>query len=150
MNITKKGIDLMKEFEGLRLEAYQDIVGVWTIGYGNTYYEDGTKVKKGDKITKERALDLYTNIMNKFSDQVRNSMINPDRISDTQFSAMVSLAYNIGISAFKGSTLLRKVNANPCDPTIPSEFLRWNKAGGKVINGLTRRRQAEADLYTNG
>src|SRR5690606_41468509 len=90
------------------------------------------------------------NIMNKFSDQVRNSMINPDRISDTQFSAMVSLAYNIGISAFKGSTLLRKVNANPCDPTIPSEFLRWNKAGGKVINGLTRRRQAEADLYTNG
>ena len=150
MNITKKGIDLMKEFEGLRLEAYQDIVGVWTIGYGNTYYEDGTKVKKGDKITKERALDLYTNIMNRFSDQVRNAIVNPDRISDTQFSAMVSLAYNIGIGAFKGSTLLKKVNANPCDPTIPNEFLRWNKAGGKVINGLTRRRQAEADLYTNG
>lgn len=150
MNITKKGIDLMKEFEGLRLEAYQDIVGVWTIGYGNTYYEDGTKVKKGDEITKERALDLYTNIMNRFSDQVRNAIVSPDRISDTQFSAMVSLAYNIGIGAFKGSTLLRKVNANPCDPTIPSEFLRWNKAGGKVINGLTRRRQAEADLYTNG
>lgn len=150
MNITKKGIDLMKEFEGLRLEAYQDIVGVWTIGYGNTYYEDGTKVKKGDKITKERALDLYTNIMNRFSDQVRNAIVNPDRISDTQFSAMVSLAYNIGIGAFKGSTLLKKVNANPCDPTIPNEFLRWNKAGGKVVNGLTRRRQAEADLYTNG
>lgn len=150
MNITKKGIDLMKEFEGLRLEAYQDIVGVWTIGYGNTYYEDGTRVKKGDKITKERALDLYTNIMNRFSDQVRNAIVNPDRISDTQFSAMVSLAYNIGIGAFKGSTLLRKVNANPCDPTIPNEFLRWNKAGGKIVNGLTRRRQAEADLYTNG
>lgn len=150
MKLTKKGIDLMKEFEGLRLEAYQDIVGVWTIGYGNTYYEDGTKVKRGDKVTKERALDLYTNIANRFSDGVRNAIINPDRVSDSQFSALVSLAYNIGLSAFKGSTLLRKVNANPCDPSIINEFLRWNKAGGKVVNGLTRRRQAESDLYSNG
>src|SRR5690606_22392243 len=122
MNITKKGIDLMKEFEGLRLEAYQDIVGVWTIGYGNTYYEDGTKVKKGDKITKERTLDLYTYIMSMFSDQVKNAIVNTDRISDTQFSSMVYLAYNIGIGAFKGIMLLKNVNANPFDPTIPNEF----------------------------
>ena len=150
MKLTEKGIALMKEFEGLRLEAYQDSVGVWTIGYGNTYYEDGTRVKKGDRISKIRSLDLYTNIVNVFADQVRKSLTNPERVSDAQFSAMVSLAYNIGINAFRTSTLLRKVNANPCDPTIPSEFLRWNKAGGKVLAGLTRRRQAEADLYSKG
>ena len=150
MKLTEKGINLIKEFEGLRLTAYRDSVGVWTIGYGNTFYEDGSTVKQGDKITQDRADRLFRSIVNKFADQVRTALTNPDRISDAQFSAMVSLAYNIGIGAFKGSTLLRKVNANPCDPTIPDEFLRWNKAGGKVLAGLTRRRKAEADLYKNG
>lgn len=150
MKLTEKGINMIKEFEGLRLTAYRDSVGVWTIGYGNTYYEDGTVVKQGDKITQERADRLFRSIVDKFADQVRNALNNPDRVSDTQFSAMVSLAYNIGIGAFRGSTLLRKVNANPCDPTIPDEFPRWNKAGGKVLDGLTRRRKAEADLYKNG
>ena len=150
MKLTKKGINLIKEFEGLRLTAYRDSVGVWTIGYGNTFYEDGSTVKQGDKITQERADSLFRSILDKFADQVCNSLTNPDRVSDAQFSAMVSLAYNIGVGAFKGSTLLRKVNANPCDPTIPDEFIRWNKAGGKVLAGLTRRRKAEEDLYKNG
>lgn len=150
MKLTEKGINLIKEFEGLRLTAYRDSVGVWTIGYGNTFYEDGSTVKQGDKITQERAGSLFRSILDKFADQVCNSLTNPDRVSDAQFSSMVSLAYNIGVGAFKGSTLLRKVNANPCDPTIPDEFIRWNKAGGKVLNGLTRRRKAEADLYKNG
>ena len=150
MKLTEKGINLIKEFEGLRLTAYRDSVGVWTIGYGNTYYENGAVVKQGDKITQERADSLFRSIVDKFADQVRNSLTNPDRVSDAQFSAMVSLAYNIGIGAFKGSTLLRKVNANPCDPTIPDEFRRWNKAGGKVLAGLVRRREAEAQLYLNG
>ena len=150
MKLTEKGINLIKEFEGLRLTAYRDSVGVWTIGYGNTYYENGAVVKQGDKITQERADSLFRSILDKFADGVRTSLSNPDRVSDAQFSAMVSLAYNIGIGAFKGSTLLRKVNANPCDPTIPDEFLRWNKAGGKALAGLTRRREAEAKLYTNG
>jgi lysozyme len=150
MKLTEKGIDLIKEFEGLRLTAYRDSVGVWTIGYGNTFYEDGSTVKQGNKITQERADSLFRSIVDKFADQVRAALINPDRVSDAQFSAMVSLAYNIGIGAFKGSTLLRKVNANPCDPTILDEFLRWNKAGGKVLTGLTRRRKAEAELYKNG
>lgn len=150
MKLTEKGINLIKEFEGLRLTAYRDSVGVWTIGYGNTFYEDGTTVKQGDKITQERADSLFLSILDKFAHQVHGALTNPERVSDTQFSAMVSLAYNIGIGAFKGSTLLRKVNANPCDPTIPDEFPRWNKAGGKVLAGLTRRRKAEADLYKNG
>ncbi len=150
MKLTEKGINLIKEFEGLRLTAYRDSVGVWTIGYGNTFYEDGTTVKQGDKITQERADYLFRSIVDKFADQVRNSLTNHERVSDAQFSAMVSLAYNIGIGAFKGSTLLRKVNANPCDPAIPDEFPRWNKAGGKVLAGLTRRRKAEAELYKNG
>lgn len=160
MKLTEKGINLIKEFEGLRLTAYRDSVGVWTIGYGNTFYEDGTTVKQGDKITQERADYLFRSIVDKFADQVRNSLTNPERVSDAQFSAMVSLAYNIGIgrypedrygaTGFRGSTLLRKVNENPCDPTIPDEFLRWNKAGGKALSGLTRRRKAEAELYKNG
>ena len=132
------------------MTAYRDSVGKWTIGYGNTFYENGAVVKQGDKITQERADSLFRMIVDKFADQVRNALINPNRVSDAQFSAMVSLAYNIGIGAFKGSTLLRKANDNPCDPTIPDEFLRWNKAGGKVLAGLTRRRKAEADLYSNG
>lgn len=148
MKLTEKGIDLMKEFEGLRLEAYQDSVGVWTIGYGNTYYEDGTRVRPGDKITRERALSLYTNVKDEFAENVRKEITH--QISDNRFSALVSLAYNIGMHAFKHSTILKKVNENPCDPTIPDEFLRWNKAGGRVLRGLTRRRQAEADLYLNG
>lgn len=150
MKLTEKGINLIKEFEGLRLTAYRDSVGVWTIGYGNTFYEDGSTVKQGHKITQERADRLFRSIVYKFADQVRNALTNPERVSDAQFSAMVSLAYNIGIGAFRGSTLLRKVNANPCDPTIPDEFLRWDKAWGKVLAGLTRRRKAEADLYKNG
>lgn len=160
MKLTEKGINLIKEFEGLRLTAYRDSVGVWTIGYGNTFYEDGTVVKQGDKITQERADSLFRSILDSFADGVRASLSNPHRISDTQFSAMVSLAYNIGIgrypedrygaAGFRGSTLLRKVNANPCDPTIPDEFRKWNKAGGKVLAGLVRRREAEAQLYKNG
>ena len=150
MKLTEKGINLIKEFEGLRFTAYRDSVGVWTIGYGNTFYEDGSTVKQGDKITQERADSLFRSILDKFAHLIHNSLTNPDRISNAQFSAMVSLAYNIGVGAFKGSTLLRKANANPCDPTIPDEFIRWNKAGGKVLAGLTRRRKAEADLYKNG
>ena len=108
MKLTEKGINLIKEFEGLRLTAYQDSVGVWTIGYGNTFYEDGSRVSEGDRINKSRADYLFRSIVDKFADQVCNSLTNPDRVSDAQFSAMVSLSYNIGIGAFNGSTLLRK------------------------------------------
>lgn len=139
------GYKLIQQFEGLRLKAYQDSVGVWTIGYGNITYLDGSKVKKGDKITREQADLMFKQTANKFALEVAK-LINVC-LTQNQFNALVSLAYNIGIGAFKGSTLLKKVNANPNDESIRAEFKRWNRAGGKVLNGLTRRRNEEADLY---
>lgn len=145
MKVNKAGIDMMHHFEGCKLEAYQCSAKVWTIGWGNTYYQDKRSVKQGDKITQEQADELFEMIMNEFSIMVRKVL--KKEISENRFSAIVCFAYNVGMGNLKTSTLLKKVNINPDDETIPSEFLRWNKAGGKVLNGLTRRRQAEADLY---
>lgn len=139
------GYKLIQQFEGLRLKAYQDSVGIWTIGYGNITYLDGTKVKKGDEITREQADLMFKQTANKFALEVAKLI--DVCLTQNQFNALVSLAYNIGIVAFKGSTLLKKVNANPNDESIGAEFKRWNRAGGKVLYGLTRRRNEEADLY---
>lgn len=145
MKVNKLGIDMMHHFEGCKLEAYQCSAKMWTIGWGNTYYQDKRSVNQGDKITQQQADELFEMIMNEFSMMVRKVL--KKEISENKFSAIVCLAYNIGMGNLKASTLLKKVNINPDDPTIPREFLRWNKAGGKVLNGLTRRRQAESDLY---
>src|SRR5690606_21471801 len=139
------GYKLIQQFEGLKLKAYQDSVGIWTIGYGNTTYLDGSKVKKGDEITREQADLMFKQTANKFALDVAK-LINVC-LTQNQFNALVSLAYNIGIGAFKGSTLLKKVNANPNDESIRDEFKRWVRAGGQVLNGLKRRRNEEADLY---
>jgi lysozyme len=145
MKLNKKGIDLMHEFEGLSLTAYLCPANVPTIGYGNTYYESGRKVKMGDVITKERADILFAYIAESFAVQVRQLVKVP--LNENQFSALVCFAYNLGIDNLKSSTLLKKVNAKPTDTNIQEEFLKWNKAGGKVLNGLTRRREHEAHLY---
>ena len=139
------GYKLIQQFEGLRLKAYKDSAGIWTIGYGNTTYLDGSKVKKGDEITREQAELMFKQTANKFALDVAKLI--DVCLTQNQFNALVSLAYNIGIGAFKGSTLLKKVNANPNDESISAEFKRWNRAGGKVLYGLTRRRNEEADLY---
>jgi lysozyme len=146
MKLNKKGIEMMHHYEGLKLTAYLCPAKVWTIGYGNTFYEDGTKVKQGDKITKERADQLFINITNKNFSEPLLKLIKV-KLNENQFSALVCFAYNVGIGALAKSTLLRKVNANPNDLTIRNEFLKWNKAGGKVLNGLTKRRESEANLY---
>lgn len=145
MKLNKAGADLIKEFEGCKLQAYKCSANKETIGYGNTFYEDGSPVKMGDTITKERADSLFTLISDSFAAKVK-PLIN-SAVTENQFAALVSFAYNCGITNLKSSTLLRKVNANPNDPTIASEFAKWNKAGGKVLAGLTRRRKAEAELY---
>lgn len=149
MKITKtgiKGINLIKEFEGLRLKPYLCSANVPTIGYGNTFYEDGTKVKLTDKpITESRAIELLQFILINFEKHVDSYC--RDDINQNQFDALVCFAYNVGTGALKSSTLLRKVNANPNDPTIRNEFLKWTKAGGKQLSGLVRRRTAEANLY---
>ena len=137
--------DLIKEFEGCKLVAYQCSAGRWTIGYGNTFWEDGRPIKPGDRITQERAEKLLDIILKDFSDRIEKTI--KTILTENQKSALLSFTYNVGIANLQKSTLLKKVNFNPNDPTIRLEFMKWNKAGGKVLNGLTRRREAEANLY---
>lgn len=145
MSISIYGLRLLAKHEGLSLKAYKCPAGVWTIGYGNTYYEDGTKVKEGDIITRERAEELLRIIANDFATKV-DALVKP-KLTMQQFDALVSFAYNVGIANFAKSTLLKKVNANPLDLTIRAEFEKWNKSNGKVLKGLVTRRKEEADLY---
>ena len=145
MKVNQKGIDLIKSFEGCKLNAYLDVVNVPTIGYGATFYSDGKRVKIGDKVTQNDAEKLLEYHVNLFAVNVEKLIKTP--LSDNQFSAIVSFAFNVGIGALKSSTLLKKVNINPSDATISLEFAKWNKAQGKVFRGLTRRRTAESNLY---
>lgn len=144
--ISQKGFELLKKFEGLRLKPYLCPAGVPTISIGCTYYPDGTKVRMTDpEITKEMALIIFRNVLKHYEQSVDSFF--RDDINQNQFDALVSLCYNIGAGALKNSTLLKKVNLNPSNKTIRDSFLVWNKSGGKVLEGLTKRRNAEADLY---
>ena len=149
MKITKSsntGLDLIKSFEGLKLAPYACPAGIPTIGYGNTFYEDGKKVTLTDSaINESRANSLLAHILTRFEQYVDSYCI--DTINQHQFDALVSFCYNVGPANLKVSTLLKKVNANPNDPTISAEFMKWTKAGGKTLKGLVRRRAAEAELY---
>jgi lysozyme len=140
-----KGIPIIRKFEGLKLRAYLCPAGVWTIGYGNTFYENGSKVQEGEKITLDRADKLLFFVVTKFEAEVKKLV--KSAINDNQLGALTSFAFNVGAGNLGKSTLLKKVNANPNDATIRDEFMRWTKAGGKVLNGLVTRRKAEADLY---
>lgn len=146
MKIDKKGLDVIREFEGLKLSPYLCSAKVPTIGYGNTFYENGTKVKMTDPpITRQRADALLILIADRFSDQVEDLIKKP--VTQNQFNALVSFAFNIGVAGLGRSTLLRLVNNNPNDANISKEFLKWNKAGGRVVAGLTNRRIKESALY---
>jgi len=145
MKINQAGKDLIKNFEGCKLKAYQCSALHWTLGWGLTFYPDGTKVKQGDVITQERADELFDYILEDFINKVR-PLIKKD-LTENNFSALVSFAYNVGVGNLKNSTLLKKVNTNPSDETIRAEFMKWVRAGGKELAGLKRRRKAEADLY---
>jgi lysozyme len=146
MKVGKEGLELIKSFEGLKLKAYLCSAKVETIGYGTTIYPDGDKVKLGDVVSKQEAELYFLNDLGKFEKGVM-SLVKNVKLSVNQFSALVSFAYNLGLGALGKSTLLKKVLVNPNDPTIGIEFLKWDKAAGKVISGLTRRRKAEWDLY---
>ena len=149
MKITKlsqKGLELIKSFEGLKLKPYLCPANIATLGFGNTYYPDGTKVKLTDPaITQEKAEELLKFLVVTYEKAVDSFC--RDDISQSQFDALTSFAYNVGTGNLQKSTLIKKVNANPQDPTIRAEFMKWNKAAGKVLLGLTRRRTAEANLY---
>ena len=146
MKISNNGIELIKQFEGLSLKPYLDAVNIPTIGFGNTFYEDGTKVTLKDKpITEQRATELLEFIANKtFSENINKVVKVP--LNQNQFDALVSFAYNIGNKNFNWSTLLKKLNLSDYEGTS-LEFGRWNQAGGKILNGLVLRRQKEKELF---
>jgi lysozyme len=149
INIDSKCIDLIKSFEGLSLKAYHDSIdkiGVDTIGYGSILYPDGTKVKVGDPdITEQKACELLEWEVRSKLQEI--DLYTRDDLTTNQFNAIVSFCYNLGVGAYKGSTLRQKINSNPTDPTIRQEFLKWDMSAGQHIKGLARRRQSEADLY---
>jgi len=139
MNISVEGISLIKKFEGCELEAYQDSVGVWTIGYGHT-----KDVKEGDKINQDEAEHLLEEEMPEYEGYI-NDMVEVS-LEQCQFDALVSWVYNLGPTNLSSSTLLKVLNEGDYDE-VPFQIKRWNKAGGKVLEGLTRRREAEALLF---
>jgi|SRR5688572_10991563 len=157
MNLSVKGETLIKGYEKCRLKAYQDSKGVWTIGWGNTYYTNGKPVRQGDTIDQHYADILFREIASKFVGEV-NYLVQGINLKQHQFDALVSFAYNLGsdidadniAEGLGDSTLLKLIKNNPEDPQISCEFLKWNKAGKKVLDGLTRRRKSEAYLYTTG
>ena len=139
MEISQVGIELIKQFEGCRLKAYKDAVGVWTIVYGHT-----VDVKEGIEISQHQAevileVDLY-----EYAGYINKHVQVP--LTQNQFDALVSWVYNLGVGNLQSSTMLRVLNEGKYSE-VPSQMKRWNKAGGKVLRGLVRRREAEADLF---
>ena len=144
MKTSNAGKTLIKSFEGKRLAAYDDGVGVWTIGYGTIKYPNGSAVKKGDVRTDAQVDQYFSNDLVKFENSV-NSLVKVP-LTQNQFDALVSFAYNVGATNLSNSTLLRKLNSKDYKGAA-AEFPKWNKAGGKVMAGLTLRRLAEQELF---
>jgi lysozyme len=142
MKTGKGGVNLIKKWEGCKLTAYKCSAGRWTIGYGNTFYEDNTKVKEGDKITRARAESLLSNLLPKFEAIVNKKVSVP--LHQNQFDALVSYTWNTGGS----DTLFNMVNAKASDKDIRTWFeTKYITANGKKIAGLVNRRKDEANLY---
>lgn len=146
MKLNSEGYRLITKFEGFSAKPYLCSAKVPTIGYGNCYYTNGKKVTLLDKpITETEAFEMFKTIADRFADKVSKLVTYP--INQNQFNSLVSICYNIGVSAFQLSTLLKMVNENANNPKIKDQFLRWNKAGGRVVRGLTLRRNEEAFIY---
>lgn len=147
MQTSEKGIKNIKDFEGCSLTAYPDPGtggAPWTIGYGWTHPVEGKPIKPGMTIKQETADRLLkTGLVSYENDVLKMAKV---KLTQGQFDALVSFAYNVGSRALSTSTLLRKLNDGDVKGAA-DEFLRWNKAGGKVLNGLTRRREAERALF---
>lgn len=144
MKTSSHGIKLIKRFEGCELEAYKDLVGVWTIGYGHTSMAGPPKVEPGMKITQVEAEDILVRDLGKYEAGVDKALTRPP--SQSQFDAMVSLCYNIGVAGFSKSSIVRHFNAGNVELAANS-FMLWKKAGGKVVQGLVNRRTAERNLF---
>lgn len=146
MEAGKGFYSVCKAFEGCSLKPYLCPAKLPTIGWGNTFYETGKKVTLEDKpITQERADSLLTNIVKGFASGVEKLVT--ANVNQNQFDALVDFAYNCGLENLKNSRLLKKVNANPSDPSVKDEFMKWVNADGKFMAGLEKRRKAEVELY---
>ena len=146
MNITEKGYQLIKHYEGCKLHSYQDGVGVWTIGYGNTFYPNGVKVRANESITQNQAELMLPAVVARFEKTVTACLFKA--ATPQQFDAMVSLCYNIGGANFKRSSLVRLFNEG--NSMASQYFLLYIKAGGKVVRGLENRRRSEKYLFDTG
>ena len=139
MKTSQYGIDLIKHFEGCVLKAYKCPAGVWTIGYGHT-----KGVEPEDEWSEDHANHMLEVELEEYEGYVSKYVTAP--LGQNQFDALVSWTYNLGGGNLSASTMLKVLNAGEYDE-VPNQMLRWNKAGGKVLEGLTRRRQAEADMF---
>lgn len=141
MKTSAEGISLIKKFEGCELYAYQCSANVWTIGYGHT-----KDVEPGMQITQEDAEQMLVDELHEYENYINEYVTAP--LSQNQFDAMVSWVYNLGPANLKASTLLKVLNAGDYEG-VPAQIRRWNKAGGEILDGLIRRREAEARLFKN-
>ena len=139
METSSEGISLIQKFEGCELEAYQCSAGVWTIGYGHT-----KDVVEGMTITKEQAEQMLVDELHEYENYINEYVT--VALSQNQFDALVSWVYNLGPANLKSSTMLKVLNSGEYED-VPAQMKRWNKAGGKVLEGLIRRREAEACLF---
>ncbi|XRD77515.1 lysozyme [Dyella marensis] len=140
MHTSALGVALIKQFEGLRTCAYLDAAGIWTIGYGHT----GDDVRSGFRIDAAQADALLRKDLGTAEEAVRAWVTQP--LAQPSFDALVSFVFNVGATAFAGSTLLRKLNEGDMEGAA-AEFERWRYAGGRVLPGLLRRRIAERTLF---
>jgi lysozyme len=141
MNISAEGLSLIKKFEGCELKAYRCAANVLTIGYGST-----KGVTEDMEITQEEAESLLQEEMHEYEGYINDMVKVP--LEQHQFDAMVSWVFNLGSGNLSSSTLLKKLNNSEYDE-VPAQIRRWNKAGGKVLDGLIRRREAEAKMFMN-
>ena len=143
MSDYSAAVRLIKQFEGFRANAYKCPAGIWTIGYGSTSI-DGIKVKQGDTVTEQAALDDIYKRLNEIDKQITAVVRVP--LNSNQLNALLDFVYNLGIGNFRSSTLLKKLNDSDYRGAA-EQLLRWNKSGGKVLAGLTKRREAERELF---
>ena len=155
MRLSDKGKKLLMEWEGFKTEIYKDSAGLKTIGVGHlltqdelAFYEvaldDGSRVNFHDGLTDEQVLSLLARDVRRFEKAVTDAVTSG--LTQDQFDALVSLCFNIGVSAFRGSTLLKVLNQGRFDD-VPSELRKWTKAGGQIVQGLVNRREKEIALW---
>jgi len=145
--ISQHGLAKLKQWEGLKTKAYKDSGGVWTIGYGHTATAGEPKPRAGMVITAAEAESILLKDLTQYEAAVENNV--KVKLNDNQFAALVSFVYNIPLASFKKSTLLKKLNSGNYD-AVPTELMKWTKAGGKKLQGLVNRRRAEGYLWMEG